>query len=613
MNTRRADRPLVATAAALVLADASIVALALPPILAQMHTTVTGVAAVVGVYALVLAAAILPAERVVARYGPSRAGAAGLALFAAASIACAAASALTPLLVFRALQAAGGAVGLLAAFDILGAGASAHGRRLWLGAALAGTAAGPALGGALTEALDWRAIFAVQAPLAAAAALGCAAARMSAADARAAETAPAGTGVRPAGAPPGAAARPAGAPPGAGVRPAGAPPGAAARPAGAPPGAGVRPAGAPSAAAAHLVPARPATAPAHAARLASLALVSAAFTAVLFLLVLELVVGFAISPLRAAAAVTVLPLAALAGGAIRAEPQLRAAIGATLLAGGAGALALLPEPSIGWTVVPQLLAGAGMGLALPAFAGELLPERTTSDAARVLVARHVGIVVVLAILAPVVSSRLDSLTDSSILKGTALVLDAPLPPQDKLTLAPTLFAGVNAEQPRAGLRKAIDARRATLGGPAYDRLATRLDDVLVGAVQSAFKSAYAIAAALALVAAALLVRAALALAAAVLLAGACVAVYAVEHNRRAPPDVVLQDPCRPRAIPNTGGLTGFLQQQALKQLDRAACKYGSTREELVLALADKQRAREYRQRYGVDPRSVAGLLGLLTG
>ena len=40
-----AARALVATAAALALADASIVALALPPILAEMHTTVTGVRA----------------------------------------------------------------------------------------------------------------------------------------------------------------------------------------------------------------------------------------------------------------------------------------------------------------------------------------------------------------------------------------------------------------------------------------------------------------------------------------------------------------------------------------------------------------------------------------
>ena len=77
------------------------------------------------------------------------------------------------LLLFRALQAAGGAAALIAAFQVLDAGHSRSGRRLWLGAALVGTAAGPAIGGLLTEVFDWRAIFIVQAPLAAAAALAC--------------------------------------------------------------------------------------------------------------------------------------------------------------------------------------------------------------------------------------------------------------------------------------------------------------------------------------------------------------------------------------------------------------------------------------------------------
>ena len=101
--------------------------------------------------------------------------------------------------------------------------------------------------------------------------------------------------------------------------------------------------------------------------LAALAFTAAAFTAVLFLLVLELVAGFAMSPIKAALGVTVLPLAALAGAAIPGDDRPKALAGALLIAGGAGALAFLPGPTIGWTIVPQLLAGAGMGLALPAF------------------------------------------------------------------------------------------------------------------------------------------------------------------------------------------------------------------------------------------------------
>ncbi len=549
-----AVRALVATAAALALADASIVALALPPILVEMHTTVTGVAAIVGVYALVLAIAILPAERLVRRFGPSLVGAVGLALFAAASVGCAIASALGPLLVFRAFQAAGGAAGLLAAFDILDAGASAHGRRLWLGAALAGTAAGPALGGALTQALDWRAIFAVQAPVCAAAAFGCLAAKM--------RVEPETTGE--AGFGPVWEGGEVAAPPTAGF---------ASR-------AGV-----------------------------ALGLTSAAFTAVLFLLVLELVAGFAFSPLKAAAGVIVLPLAALAASLVGGPPLARAAGGAVLLAGGAASLAFLPAPELGWAVVPQILAGAGMGLALPAFAGELLPERTSTDAAHGLLARHAGIVLVLALLAPVVSHKLDDLTDTAVLKGTALVLDARLPPQDKLDLAPALFDGVNAERPREGLKTALAGHSAQLESD--PGLADRLDGLVVRSVQDAFKIAYAIAAALGLLAALLLVRRAwAAAAAAALVAGGCVAVYAVEAGRHAPPEVVLQDPCKPRALPQTGGLTGFLQDQVLKGLDRAACKYGSSREELVLAIADPARAKDYQAKYGVDPRNLGGLLGL---
>ena len=77
-------RAFVALAAALALADASIVALALPPILVELNTTISGVAAVVGVYALVLALGILPA----ARLRPERAGVWGLGLFAVASLGC---------------------------------------------------------------------------------------------------------------------------------------------------------------------------------------------------------------------------------------------------------------------------------------------------------------------------------------------------------------------------------------------------------------------------------------------------------------------------------------------------------------------------------------------
>src|SRR5690242_1151100 len=118
-------RALAAIAAALALADASIVALALPPILVEFDTTISGAAAIVGVYALVLAACIWPARAL-------RPGPAGLLLFAAASIGCAVAPNLWVMLGFRALQAAGAAAALLTAFHVLEAGDSRAGRRWWL-------------------------------------------------------------------------------------------------------------------------------------------------------------------------------------------------------------------------------------------------------------------------------------------------------------------------------------------------------------------------------------------------------------------------------------------------------------------------------------------------
>jgi MFS family permease len=520
--TRRA---LVAIAAALALADASIIALALPPILVELDTTITGAAAVIGVYALALAAAILPVRRL----GDDRSGPIGLTVFTLASLGCAIAPSLELLLLFRALQAVGGAAALLAAFGILD-------RRVWLLATLVGTAAGPAIGGALTEAFDWRAIFVVQAPLVGAAAI-------------------ASVGLRPA--------------------------------------------------------AGPARRPPDWRGLIALGLVAAAFTSVLFLLVIELVAGFAHTPLEAAAAVSVLPLAAVAAWRIPGAPEPRALAGALLLAGGAAALAFLPEAGIAWTVTPQLLAGAGMGLAVPA----LSDERGLAEAARGLFARHAGIVVVLAILAPVATSELAGATERAILQGTALVLDAQLEPLEKLELAPDLLDGVDVGAPRAGLAAAVEEHRGELDPAVYDHLAARLDDVIVAAALGAFRAAYLIAAALALVAAALLARGlrrpAVWLAAAV--AAGCAVVFVVESDRLKQREVVLADPCEGRDLPGSGGLTGLLQDEALKLLDRTACDLGVSREELALALFDGDRAEEFERRHGVNPRTVGGLLSLLGG
>ena len=91
----RARSWVVTIAAGLVLADASIVTLALPELLRALDTTVEGVAAVIAVYTGVLALALpfaAPAMR--ARSARRASGALGFALFALASAVCAGADTL---------------------------------------------------------------------------------------------------------------------------------------------------------------------------------------------------------------------------------------------------------------------------------------------------------------------------------------------------------------------------------------------------------------------------------------------------------------------------------------------------------------------------------------
>ena len=163
----------LAVAAGLGLADASIVTLALPDILRELNTSVEGVAAVIGVYTVVLAIALIPFERAASAFSVRAVGAGGFALFAVASAACAGADDLTGLPVAHScafvVSASAGGWPQLSSILLGGAGAR---RRLWLGRR--GTrhrALGPAVGGALTEAFDWRAIFVFQVPVAAAGAI----------------------------------------------------------------------------------------------------------------------------------------------------------------------------------------------------------------------------------------------------------------------------------------------------------------------------------------------------------------------------------------------------------------------------------------------------------
>ena len=64
----------------------------------------------------------------------------------------------------------------------------------------------------------------------------------------------------------------------------------------------------------------------------------------------------------------------------------------------------------------------------------------------------------------------------------------------------------------------------------------------------------------------------------------------------------------------SGGIGGMVQDAALSSLDQIACHFGSSREQLVLALASDKEARRYKREHGVDPRKAGNLLqGLIGG
>ena len=70
------------------LADSSIVVLALPQIYRELNTSVAGVTWVLVSFNLVMALAAVPAALLARRVGPARAAAVGLAIFAGAGLAC---------------------------------------------------------------------------------------------------------------------------------------------------------------------------------------------------------------------------------------------------------------------------------------------------------------------------------------------------------------------------------------------------------------------------------------------------------------------------------------------------------------------------------------------
>jgi MFS family permease len=163
---QRGRTVLLGLSVGLVLADSSVVTLALPKILAEFDVEVATLAWALTSFNLALALAALPAA-FVARRRPGLVFGVGVVVFAAASLACAFASSFGMLVGARAVQGVAGAAVVCAALDLLSnvMGADAPAARVWALAGVLGASIGPAAGGILTQALGWEWIFIVQAPV----------------------------------------------------------------------------------------------------------------------------------------------------------------------------------------------------------------------------------------------------------------------------------------------------------------------------------------------------------------------------------------------------------------------------------------------------------------
>jgi MFS family permease len=377
----------LALAVGVVLADSSIVVLALPEIYRELDTSVAGVTWVLISFNLVMALAAVPAALLARRVGPGRAAAVGLAIFAGAGLACGLADELSTLIAARCVQAVGGALAVTAALELLPAtvGSERRAATVWAAAGATGAALGPAVGGLLTELISWQSIFLIQVPVSLAAAVPIlAVAKHEAA-----------TGV---------------------IEPE------------------LRETGRP-----HLW-----------ANLA-LAMISAAIAAALFLLVLLLIEGWRLSPIEAALIVSVMPLAAILSGKLAdlvPDARSRAAAGAILVSGGLAGLALLPKATIVLTIPPQILVGIGLALVLSALTETALGGRAPQaiHGGWTISSRHAGVVIGLLILTPIFTADINQQRHDAIDAGTAVILDSPVNPLLKLDLAEKVSQQLETEK-----------------------------------------------------------------------------------------------------------------------------------------------------------------------
>ena len=149
--------------------DSTVVNIALPVMQRELHASVRHALWIVDAYLLVLSSLILAGGSVGDRLGRTRVFGVGVVLFALASLWCGAAPSMGQLIAARAVQGAGAALLVPGSLAILTVTfpRSERGRAIGTWSALTSLAiiAGPLLGGALVQAISWRAVFLINVPI----------------------------------------------------------------------------------------------------------------------------------------------------------------------------------------------------------------------------------------------------------------------------------------------------------------------------------------------------------------------------------------------------------------------------------------------------------------
>jgi EmrB/QacA subfamily drug resistance transporter len=155
----------------MLLIDVSIVNVALPSMVFDLHASFGALQWVVDAYVLALAALLLGAGSVADIVGHRRAYAVGLAVFALSSLTCGLAPNPGLLVAARAVQGVGAAAMFATNVPLLNASYTGRDRGtaygVWGAVAGASTAVGPVLGGVLTQYTTWRWVFFVNLPVSA--------------------------------------------------------------------------------------------------------------------------------------------------------------------------------------------------------------------------------------------------------------------------------------------------------------------------------------------------------------------------------------------------------------------------------------------------------------